>query len=212
MTESKKVPVSVYAEMTPNPAVLKFVANKRLIEIDSVEFKNIEEAQPSQLASKLFHFPFVKEVFISSNYVAITRYDIVEWEDVTMEVRELIRDFLANGGEVLSASFSKKVSTPDGEVSQAKQQNHHPEAKDPSDWDPIETKIAGLLDEYVRPAVESDGGNIKLMQYDDGVVKVLMQGACSGCPSSTQTLKQGIQSLLSEMLPGQIKDVVAVNG
>lgn len=211
MTEPKKVPVSVYAEMTPNPAVLKFVANKRLIEIDSVEFKNIEEAQPSPLASKLFHYPFVKEVFISGNYIAITRYEIVEWEDVTMELRELIRDFIAEGNEVLAPSFAKTVSTPDGEVSQAPRESH-PEAKDPSEWDPIETKIAGLLDEYVRPAVESDGGAIKLMQYDNGVVKVLLQGACSGCPSSTQTLKQGIQSLLMEMLPGQVQDVVAVNG
>jgi len=211
MTEPKKVPVSVYAEMTPNPAVLKFVANKRLIELDSVEFKNIEEAQPSPLASKLFHYPFVKEVFISGNYIAVTRYDIVEWEDVTLEVRELIRDFIAEGNEILSPSYGKKVSTPDGEVSQP-QQESHPEAKDPSEWDPIETKIASLLDEYVKPAVESDGGAIKLMQYDDGIVKVLLQGACSGCPSSTQTLKQGIQSLLMEMLPGQVKDVVAVNG
>src|SRR6056300_1392781 len=99
--ETNKIPVSVYAEMTPNPAVLKFVANKRLIELDSVEFRNIEEAQPSRLATRLFHFPFVKEIFISANYVAISKYDIVEWEEVTLELRELIRDFLQEGNQVL---------------------------------------------------------------------------------------------------------------
>ena len=98
----QKVPVSVYAEMTPNPAVLKFVANKRLIEQDSVEFKNIEEAKPSPLAMKLFHFPFVKEVFISGNYIAISKYDIVEWDDVTLEIRELIRDYVTEGNPVLT--------------------------------------------------------------------------------------------------------------
>ena len=98
----QKVPVSVYAEMTPNPAILKFVANKRLIEQDSVEFKNIEEAKPSPLAMKLFHFPFVKEVFISGNYIAISKYDIVEWDDVTLEIRELIRDYVTEGNPVLT--------------------------------------------------------------------------------------------------------------
>lgn len=213
METPRKVPVSVYAEMTPNPAVLKFVANKRLIDVDSVEFKNIEEAQPSPLATKLFHYPFVKEVFISGNYVAITRYDIVEWEDVTMEVRELIRDFLAGGNEALSQSFFKPASAEgNNEAAPPAQQSAHPEEKDPEQWEEIEKKIASLLDEYVKPAVEQDGGNIKFLQYDEGTVKVLLQGACSGCPSSTMTLKQGIENLLNQMLPGQIRGVVAVNG
>lgn len=213
MEEMKKVPVSIYAEMTPNPAVLKFVANKRLIGLDSIEFKNIEEAQPSPLAVKLFHFPFVKEVFITGNYVAITKYDIVEWEDITMEVRELIRDFIANGNPVLNESAYNKPAAEDATVeSTPKGPVAHPEEKDPETWEPIEQKIASLLDEYVKPAVEQDGGNIKFLNYTDGEVKVLLQGACSGCPSSTQTLKQGIQNLLQEMLPGQIKTVEAVNG
>ncbi len=214
MEEMKKVPVSVYAEMTPNPAVLKFVANKRLIGVDSVEFKNIEEAQPSPLAVKLFHFPFVKEVFITGNYVAITKYDIVEWEDITLEVRELIRDFIANGNPVLNeTAYSKNdADSAPSEVKTPKRPVAHPEEKDPKTWEPIEQKIASLLDEYVKPAVEQDGGNIKFLNYTEGEVKVLLQGACSGCPSSTQTLKQGIQNLLQEMLPGQIKTVEAVNG
>ncbi len=214
MEEMKKVPVSIYAEMTPNPAVLKFVANKRLIGLDSIEFKNIEEAQPSPLAVKLFHFPFVKEVFITGNYVAITKYDIVEWEDITLEVRELIRDFIANGHPVLNESMYNKPKAKEAvaEAAAPKGPVAHPEEKDPETWEPIEQKIASLLDEYVKPAVEQDGGNIKFLNYTDGEVKVLLQGACSGCPSSTQTLKQGIQNLLQEMLPGQIKSVEAVNG
>lgn len=212
MENKSKVPVSIYAEMTPNPGVLKFVANKMLIEVDSVEFKNIEEAQPSPLAVKLFHYPFVKEVFISSNYVAITKYDIVEWEDVTLEVREMIRDFVANGNTVLNETVA-----PDPSASEASEEAPapialHPEEKGEQNWEPIDRKIVSLLDEYVKPAVEQDGGNIKFLDYEKGTVKVLLQGACSGCPSSTMTLKQGIQNLLQEMLPGQIQSVEAVNG
>lgn len=211
--EMKKVPVSIYGEMTPNPAVLKFVANKRLIEQDMVEFKNIEEAQPSPLAVKLFHYPFVKEVFISGNYVAITKYDIVEWDDVTMEIREMLRDYLANGNEVLNANYSNpKAENNDAPAARSANSAPHPEEKDPETWEEIEKKIASLLDEYVKPAVAQDGGNIKFLKYEEGTVKVLLQGACSGCPSSTMTLKQGIQNLLQEMLPGQIKTVEAVNG
>ena len=213
MSSAKKVPVSVYAEMTPNPAVLKFVANKRLIEQDHAEFKNIEEAQPSPLATKLFHFPFVKEVFITGNYVAITKYDIVEWEDVTLEIREIIRDFVAEGNPVLNPNYKTNNSSKEGDTSsKVVVTPPHPEEKSPEDYEEIEKKIASLLEEYVKPAVEQDGGNIKFLNYNEGIVKVLLQGACSGCPSSTMTLKQGIQNLLKEMLPGQIQDVEAVNG
>lgn len=212
--EKAKVPVSVYAEMTPNPAVLKFVANKRLIEVDSVEFKNIEEAQPSPLAVKLFHFPFVKEVFISANYIAITKYDIVEWEDITMEMRELIRDFIATGGTVLKEQAlenNASAESDSGQTANAEPQMH-PGEKPQKDWDVIDKKIVELLDEYVKPAVASDGGNIKFLNHQEGVVSVLLQGACSGCPSSTATLKGGIEQMLQQMLPGQIKEVQAVNG
>lgn len=211
MEETKKVPVSVYAEMTPNPAVLKFVANKRLLMADSVEFKNIEEAQPSPLAVKLFHFPFVKEIFISGNYVAITKYDIVEWEDVTLEIRELVRDFIAEGNTIVNEETLSPKNDEAGQEATAQAPVAHPEEKPAKEWEPIEEKIASLLEEYVKPAVEQDGGNIKFLNYNEGTVKVLLQGACSGCPSSTMTLKQGIQSLLQEMLPGQIRTVEAVN-
>lgn len=214
----KKVPVSVYAEMTPNPAVLKFVANKRLIEMDHIEFKNIEDAKPSDLATKLFHFPFVKEVFITGNYLAITKYDIVEWEEITLELRELIRDFVAEGGQVVNEAMlnapaeisTDEATAPAPVVNKAA----HPDEKAPEDYDPIEKRIVELLEEYVTPAVAQDGGNIKFMNYNeaDGSVNVLLQGACSGCPSSTQTLQQGINNLLQQMLPGQVKAVHAVNG
>ena len=209
MESTSKIPVSIYAEMTPNPAVLKFVANKRLIEADSYEFRNIEEAKFSPLATKLFHYPFVKEVFVSGNYLAITKYDIVEWDDVTLEIREMIRDFIASGEVVVNEG----VLSPDHDAdTPIVPTASHPDEKSPGDYLEIEKKIAGLLDEYVKPAVEQDGGNIKFLQYDEGTVKVLLQGACSGCPSSTMTLKQGIQNLLNQMLPGQIDQVVAVNG
>ncbi len=208
-----KVPISVYAEMTPNPTVLKFVANKPLVSVDSVEFRNIEEAQPSPLATKLFHFPFVKEVFISSNYVAISKYDIVEWDEVTLDLRELIRDFLAEGGIVLNeAALKPKAEETTEEAVDAQSGYIHPEEKAKEDWDAIDTKIVSLLEEYVKPAVANDGGNIKFLNHKDGVVSVLLQGACSGCPSSTATLKQGIEAMLQNFFPGQIKTVQAVNG
>ena len=211
MEEPKRVPVSVYAEMTPNPSVLKFVANKHLVEQSHVEFKNIEEAQISPLAIKLFHLPFVKEVFISSNYIAVTKYDIVEWEDITMELRELIREYIATGQKILTSN--PKIEEVVSEETQSTSfSTSHPEAKSEEDYEEIVKKIVSLLEEYVAPAVGADGGHIKFLKLEDKTVKVLLQGACSGCPSSTQTLKQGIQNLLQQMLPGQIDDVVAVNG
>ncbi len=215
MDATPKIPVSVYAEMTPNPAVLKFVANKRLIERDHIEFKNIEEAKPSPLAVRLFHYPFVKEVFISSNYLAITKYDIVEWDDITLEMRELIRDYVAEGGIVLDENALKQLEeTPEAQTTQGEALKKHPEEKAPEAYDAIEKRIVELLEEYVTPAVAQDGGNIKFLNYQEesGTVNVLLQGACSGCPSSTQTLQQGINNLLQQMLPGQIKAVQAVNG
>lgn len=208
--ETNKIPVSVYAEMTPNPAVLKFVANKRLIDLDSVEFRNIEEAQPSPLATRLFHFPFIKEIFISANYVAISKYDIVEWEEVTLELRELIRDFLQEGNQVLDESALSASN--DNQEENESIGAVHPEEKPQENWEEIDKKIVELLDEYVKPAVANDGGNIKFLDHKEGVVSVLLQGACSGCPSSTATLKGGIESMLKQMLPGQIREVVAVNG
>ena len=204
----QRVPVSVYAEMTPNPSVMKFVANKRLTDLDSVEYKNIEEAQDAPLVGKLFHFPFVKEVFVSGNYLALTKYNITEWEDVAMEVREFVTEYLKDhegfitGGQVAeeSAAEENQPIATDTPV---------PSKEELGD---VEKRIVQILDEYVKPAVQSDGGNIAFISYENKIVNVLLQGACSGCPSSTATLKQGIHNILQQMLPTLVDDVVAVNG
>lgn len=207
--EVKKTPVTVYAEATPNPSVMKFVANKLLLEGDSIEFKNIEEAQVSPMVSKLYHFPFVKEVFLARNFISITKYDIVEWEDVGLEIREFIREFIHNGGTVITETPASNTATESNSDEENQATFEAPKAEELGE---IETRIVDILDEYIRPAVESDGGNILFKSYNDGVVEVVLQGACSGCPSSTITLKQGIENLLKDMLPTLIKEVVAVNG
>ena len=205
MSENK-VPTTVYAESTPNPGVMKFVVNRAIIQGNSLEFMNIDEAKNAPLANKLFHFPFVKEVFIAKNFVSLTKYDMMEWEDVVMEIREFIREYLADGGVVIE-EVQEAGSKED--VQDAVQQ---PEEIIPEELGEIETRIVEILEEYVAPAVESDGGNIKFISYEDGKVSVLLQGACSGCPSSTVTLKQGIENMLKEMLPTLVNEVVAING
>lgn len=191
--------------MTPNPSVMKFVANRRLIEGDSVEFHNIEEAKPSPLASKLFHFPFVKEVFLSSNFVAISKYDIIEWDEVIHEMRSFISEYVREGNEVLTAPVAVAKTAEET-------QSNVTEDIDPTNLGEVETRIIEILEEYVKPAVAQDGGNIRYAGYENKIVHVQLQGACSGCPSSTMTLKNGILSLLQKMLPTLVDDVEAING
>lgn len=205
MSENK-IATTVYAESTPNPKVMKFVANRAIIQGDSVEFMNIDEAKNSPLAMKLFHFPFVREVFIAKNFVSLTKYDAMEWEDVVMEVREFIREYLAEGSVVVhEIEEVQEKETP-------KESTETVASVNQQELGEVETRIVDILDEFVKPAVESDGGNIRFMSYEAGVVSVLLQGACSGCPSSTVTLKQGIENLLKKMLPTLVKEVVAING
>ncbi|WP_299106881.1 NifU family protein [uncultured Tenacibaculum sp.] len=197
---TKKDAVEVYAEVTPNPAVMKFGTNKALTQTD-VEYKNIDEASKSSpLAQALFNFPFVKEIFISENYISITKYDMVEWNEVYQEVRTFIRSYIQEGKSII-ATLPKQQT----------QQNVEIPKENLSD---TETKIVEILDEYIKPAVASDGGNIAFQSYDESSkqVRVILQGACSGCPSSTVTLKNGIETMLKEMLPNQISEVVAING
>ena len=202
----KKISVTIYAESTPNPRVMKFVANRAIVLGDSVEYRNIDEAEKSPLAIKLFHFPFVKEVFIARNFVSLTKYDIMEWDDITMEIRQFIREYLADGGVVV-------VETDDAPpTGVAEEKAFLLQEVKLEELGEVETRIVEILDEYVKPAVESDGGNIRFISYEDGKVSVLLQGACSGCPSSTVTLKQGIENILKKMLPSLVKEVVAVNG
>ena len=199
--EIQRVPVSVYAEITPNPAVMKFVANKMVVDVDHVEFHNIEEAAISPLATELFHFPFVKEVFMSSNFIAIQKYNVVEWETVTQEIRQFILDYIQAGKPVLTGT-PKGAPTAESEEAPA---------VDPLEGlGDIELRIVDILEEFVKPAVAQDGGNIAFVAYENKVVKVQLQGACAGCPSSTLTLQQGIKNILQRMLPTLVDDVVPV--
>ena len=201
-SSTKKEAIEVYAEVTPNPSVMKFGTNKALTQTD-VEYKNIDEAnQSSPLAQAIFTFPFVKQVFISDNYISITKYEMVEWNEVFTEVRTFIREYLVEGKTII-----KEI--PDQEITS------ETTIKTPTiALEGVPAQIVEILDEYIKPAVAGDGGNIAFRSYDEEhkIVSVVLQGACSGCPSSTATLKNGIETLLKEMLPNQINEVIAING
>lgn len=208
------IPTSVYAEMTPNPAVMKFVADRELIEAGKqVEFRSPQEAALcSPLASELFHFPFVTNVFISGPFVSVTKDESLGWEMIVQQLREYIREWLMEHPVAVDA---EQLAAAEGQLAQPETA---PEATpdapnfirdeeiEPSEQD--ET-IRSLLDEFVRPAVEQDGGAIDFKAFKDGTVYVHMRGACSGCPSSMQTLKGGIEQLLTAKIP-EVKEVVAL--
>jgi Fe-S cluster biogenesis protein NfuA len=192
--------------MTPNPATMKFVANKYLlISGDSVEFISKKEAKGfSPIAEALFDFPFVKSVFIAANFVTITKTDNVPWDFITMELREFIKEWISNGKDVLIQMPQAKPARKENETAS---DNENDPNFEPSE---IDDAIRALLDEYVRPAVENDGGAIDFLGFKDGVVSVRMKGACAGCPSSTATLKGGIETLLKQHLP-EVNNVMAIN-
>ncbi len=190
MLQAQARPVHLYMEANPNPNSLKFVANFMLVEEGiSYDFPDAASAEASQLAKELFNFAAVQRVFIASNFVTITKSEEVEWAEVQTIFRDHIRQYLESGKKAVQVVVTK----------------------DPlfdADDSEIVKKIKGILDEYIRPAVEQDGGAIVFHSFEDGVVKVLLQGSCSGCPSSTVTLKAGIQNLLTRMLP-EVKEVQA---
>ena len=200
MTEAR-VPVTLYAEMTPNPLTMKFVANKYLlIDNATVEFTSLAEAKGySPLAEALFQFPFVDGVFISGNFITITKTDNVDWDFIVMEVRDFIREWIAENKEILIMMPTVAIKS---EEEQAVRK-----AFSPSDYD--ET-ILDLLEQYVRPAVENDGGAIEYVGFEEGIVTVELKGSCSGCPSSTATLKGGIEQLLKANIE-QVTEVVALS-
>ncbi|MEZ4855567.1 MAG: NifU family protein [Gelidibacter sp.] len=200
--KAKKVPVTVYAESTPNPSVMKFVANKKLV-TTTFEFTSIDDAKFSPLATELFHLPFVKSVFLDENFISITKYDVADWNDITMELREFIRRYIEQGKEIITANTPKKLQKTEAQVEAAFEA-----------YDDTSKEIINILEEYVKPAVASDGGNILFKSYnsENKTVKVILQGACSGCPSSTFTLKNGIENMLKEMLKDKVAKVEAING
>lgn len=198
----KKAPATVYVESTPNPAVLKFVANKRLVATYH-EFVSIEDAKYAPLATELFHLPFVKSVFFDENFVSVTKHESADWNEISMELREFIRHYIESGKEIVLANSPKAAKTTASQTVDALE-----------DYDDVSKEIMTILEEYVKPAVASDGGNIEFQSYDPETkkVKVILQGACSGCPSSTYTLKNGIENMLKEMLKGKVMTVEAING
>ncbi len=200
-SETSKKATTVYGEMTPNPATLKFVANIKLTS-KIAEFKSIDETAASPLARELFNFPYVKEVFIDENYVSVTKYAVYEWNDVSTELRSFIKNYIENGGPVV-----------DETLLQSDDRSEKQEIRNFDNLDTTSQKIINILEEYVKPAVAADGGNILFDSYDpiEKRVKVVLQGACNGCPSSTFTLKSGIENMLKDMLNDEEIKVEALN-
>lgn len=173
--------VTVYSEATPNPESMKFVSNKMIIPNDSVDFRSKDKVENSPFASALFEFPYVKGVFIMNNFVSITKSVDYEWFDIIPTLKKFVADYLQAGKEIVIQV--KETTLTEEEESE------------------VVRKIKQLLDDHVKPAVEMDGGAISFKSFDNGVVSVVMKGSCSGCPSSTMTLKAGIENLLKRMIP-----------
>lgn len=197
----KKAAINVYGETTPNPATLKFVVSRMLTKT-ALEFKNIDETAASPLAKELFNFPFVKEIFIDENYISVSKFEVTSWEEITLELRTFIKQYIENGGIVVDESLV---------VDQPKQEKQ--QIKDFDNLDVTSQQIINILEEYVKPAVAADGGNILFDSFDENekLVKVILQGSCNGCPSSTFTLKNGIENMLRSMLNDDKIVVEAIN-
>ncbi len=190
MLQTQRRPVQIYMEANPNPNSLKFVLNFMLVDDGvSFDFPTVESAADSPLAQELFNFAAVERVFITANFVTVTKKEEVDWLDIRDHIRDHIKSFFEMGKNPINIAFDKDPLFNENDSE-------------------IVKKIKGILDEYIRPAVEQDGGAIIFHSFEDGIVKVLLQGACSGCPSSTVTLKAGIENLLTRMLP-EVKGVEA---
>ena len=196
MIKTGNTVISIYTEMTPNPETMKFVANKLLYPGKSVDFQDEESAKASPLAMELFSFPFIKSVFIASNFVTLTKTNETEnWQDVIPSIKQFLKEYLEEGKTIINEEeiasrktvSSNEVSLDDGDVVK---------------------RIKELLENYVKPAVEMDGGAIQFKSYNEGVVNLMLQGSCSGCPSSMITLKAGIEGMMKRMIP-EVKEVVA---
>jgi NFU1 iron-sulfur cluster scaffold homolog, mitochondrial len=186
--------ISIYTEMTPNPETMKFVANKLLYPGKSIDFPDVETAKPSPLAIELFGFPFIKSVFIASNFVTLTKISETDWSDVIPAIRLFLKEYLEEGKPVINEE----------EIVLVKSEGNTIDADD----DDVVKRIKELLENYVKPAVEMDGGAIQFKSYEEGKVNLMLQGSCSGCPSSMITLKAGIEGMMKRMIP-EVKEVVA---
>lgn len=188
--------ISIYTEMTPNPETMKFVANKLLYPGKSIDFPDEPSASASPLAQELFSFPFIKSVFIASNFVTLTKNaGTDDWQDIIPSIRQFLKEYLEEGKMVVNDEL----------VSQLKTESTNEISADDSD---IVKRIKELLENYVKPAVEMDGGAIQFRSYENGKVNLMLQGSCSGCPSSMITLKAGIEGMMKRMIP-EVKEVVA---
>jgi Fe-S cluster biogenesis protein NfuA len=203
-------PVTIYAEMTPNPNTMKFVADHMLVESGAVvEFLSPAEAKGfSTFAEALFNFPFVTRIFIAQNFVTVYKNEMVDWSDVSLELREFIREWLAENEEAVQKLPEQEEIQVNSDSTKTQTTNIAPVINTEMDQ-----KIVDLINEYVQPAVEQDGGAIHFQSYneDNGQVTVVLKGSCSGCPSSTATLKGGVETLLKNHIP-EINEVVALNG
>ncbi|HMJ48027.1 MAG TPA: NifU family protein [Ferruginibacter sp.] len=188
--------ISIYTEMTPNPETMKFVANKLLYPGKSIDFPDEASAKPSPLAQELFTFPFIKSVFIASNFVTLTKtLETEDWQDVIPTIKQFLKEYLEDGKGIIIEEEVANIKTDSSNEVHA-------------DDDDVVKRIKELLENYVKPAVEMDGGAIQFKSYEDGRVNLMLQGSCSGCPSSMITLKAGIEGMMKRMIP-EVKEVVA---
>ncbi len=181
--------------MTPNPETMKFVANKLLYPGKSIDFQDEASAKPSPLATELFSFPFIRGVFIMANFITLTKTSDTDWNDIIPTIRTFLKDYLEENRPVVNEEEVVATRTTGGNSISA------------DDTDVVQ-RIKALLEDHVKPAVEMDGGAIQFKHYDSGVVTVMLQGSCSGCPSSMITLKAGIEGMMKRMIP-EVTEVVA---
>ncbi len=182
--------ISIYTEMTPNPETMKFVVNKLLYPNKSIDFPDAASTKPSPLAAELFTFPFIRGVFICSNFVTLTKTNDTDWMDVIPSIKQFLKEYLEDNRTVINEEEIVVAPVTSGDESEVVQ------------------RIRELLENYVKPAVEMDGGAIQFKDYHEGVVTLMLQGSCSGCPSSMITLKAGIEGMMKRMIP-EVKEVVA---
>lgn len=202
METATKNPVMLYTEQTPNPETLKYVLNVKLMD-GLADFRNREAAEEwSAFATALFDLPYVSGVYLNNNYVTISKEFNFAWEDIMLRLKEFIKSYVESGKEIIKEGYSDAIKAQGAESRKTEYTGDDAE---------LVNKIIELIDKYVKPAVEMDGGNIEFKSFNEGTVSVILQGACSGCPSSSVTLKAGIEGMLKRMVP-EVKEVVAEMG